>query len=218
MILVLYDPAHALESLIASLSKVGVVSIVASSLAHVRELLEQEPAVAILSTVGSLEIPPLCQIAQAVSVPLYVVSGEQSGLRRVRAMQLGVHQYYIAPFSHLQVIHDLGATRYRHQQRVHYAGFSFDMSNMTAWFSGAQLTLSSQQFRALLTLARNVGQPVSRLQLSEAIWGGETPESANALDATIHRLRGRLPNEAGLRLQSIYGIGYRLAVESVYLS
>lgn len=215
MLVILYDSAGHLDTVRPTLQLVGMVCVSAVSVTHLRQLLDNDQPSAIISSADLPEVQLLCQVTQAAGVPLYLVSQQQSGMRRVHALRMGAHQYYIAPFSHVQLVHDLGATRYRTERRLHFGGFSFDLVNLAAWNNGVQLTLSGQQFRALLTLARSIGRPVSRVHLSEAIWGGDSPESSNALDALICRLRKKLGDDAGLLVQAIYGIGYRLVVQNI---
>jgi DNA-binding response OmpR family regulator len=63
-----------------------------------------------------------------------------------------------------------------------------------------------------LTLFRNIGRPVSRAHLLEGV-GREADAPSRALDSQIYRLRTKLGLQAsrGLRLQTVYGQGYRLA-------
>ncbi|WP_211473615.1 helix-turn-helix domain-containing protein [Collimonas humicola] len=71
--------------------------------------------------------------------------------------------------------------------------------------------LTEREFRLALALFRKPGQAVSRAYLMKSM-GHDGELTTRALDSQIYRLRAKLGLYAarGLRLQTVYGQGYRL--------
>jgi len=75
---------------------------------------------------------------------------------------------------------------------------------------GSEIPLTDTDVTILAALADSEGKPVPREALMQRLWGDNGPGSANALHATVYRLRKRL--EQGGRalspLQAVSRVGY----------
>jgi DNA-binding response OmpR family regulator len=82
--------------------------------------------------------------------------------------------------------------------------------------SGAPLTLTRREFQLLVFMAEHPGQVLSREQLQDRVWGMDAEITLNAVDATIKLLRKKVddPFEDKI-IQSVRGMGYRLAVKEI---
>jgi|GEM_PF-5236758 len=146
------------------------------------------------------------------TLPLFVISQEGSALDRVVALQNGITQYYLQPFSYTRLIYDIGTTEYTtNQTAIKAVGpFHVDPINQAIAYRGTVLFLSKKQYALLNLLLSRHDRVVSRVQIWEAVWGLEQYPLANCIDALVSRVRKQLPQAISCKIEQVYGIGYRL--------
>lgn len=69
------------------------------------------------------------------------------------------------------------------------------------------IELTSKEFDLLILFTEHQGQPLKREQILQQIWGDDYFGSDRVVDDLVRRLRKKMP---GLRLETVYGYGYRL--------
>ena len=77
---------------------------------------------------------------------------------------------------------------------------------------GKEVVLSYKEFNLLMVLLEAKGKVVNREQLLSRVWGEYYGES-RTLDVHIRKLRVKLGKKAGSYIQTVKGIGYKLAKE-----
>lgn len=78
---------------------------------------------------------------------------------------------------------------------------------------GQEIPLTAKEYEVALFLFRQVGQPVSRQTISEAIWKSPLSETGRTVDTHVSRVRSRLGLKDGIygyMLEQVYGYGYLL--------
>jgi DNA-binding response OmpR family regulator len=77
---------------------------------------------------------------------------------------------------------------------------------------GMALELTHKEFCLALLLFRNLGRPLSRAYIHEAVWTHDTLLPSRTLDTHVSRVRNKLllKPEHGFRLAPVYSYGYRL--------
>lgn len=97
-----------------------------------------------------------------------------------------------------------------------FGNWVFDRTHNTAHVRDAQgehqVVLTEREFRLAVALFQHLGVPLSRSHLLEYSGVSGEEGGSRALDSHIYRLRGKLflGRANGIRLQTIYGHGYRL--------
>ena len=91
-------------------------------------------------------------------------------------------------------------------------GAEFHHDAHTVRLNGHAVTLTAKEFHLALTLFRNIGRPMSRAHLLEAVWGQSQDIQTRTLDVHISKIRTRLGLRAenGFRLLPVHSFGYRL--------
>lgn len=86
-----------------------------------------------------------------------------------------------------------------------------DPATWDVWIRGERLTprLSQREFELLSILASTPGTVRARDELGAAVWG-KGKFDYNMLNQLLHRLRKRLVAHAGVRIESIPRVGYRI--------
>lgn len=85
-----------------------------------------------------------------------------------------------------------------------------DVEAQKATVAGSLLTLSPKEFSLLAHLARNGGKVFRRHELLRAVWGASFVGDSNTIDVHIAWLRHKLGAQAGVRITTLRGVGYRL--------
>jgi DNA-binding response OmpR family regulator len=82
-----------------------------------------------------------------------------------------------------------------------------DEAAMTAHIDGAQVPLTTTEFRLLADLARNAGVVRTRPALLEDVWGYVWAGDTRLVDVHVQRLRAKLGSEL---IETVRGVGYKL--------
>lgn len=92
--------------------------------------------------------------------------------------------------------------------------FKFDLLLKTASVRGKPVELKPKEFEIAVMLFQNAGQIVPREQIMESVWGRELVMTSRTLDTHMSQVRTKLQLnlDNGVRVTTIYTIGYRLDV------
>lgn len=93
-----------------------------------------------------------------------------------------------------------------------FGHYAFDRITNRVTVENIVIRLTKKEFELALLLFRNLGKPLSRDQIHEAIWRSARVPSSRTLDTHVAKLRSKLSLclENGYRLMPIYGYGYWL--------
>ena len=77
---------------------------------------------------------------------------------------------------------------------------------------GSVIDVTHKEFYLALLFFRNIGRPLSRAYIHEAVWIRETAVPSRTMDTHVSRVRNKLQlkPENGFRLVPVYSYGYRL--------
>ena len=147
------------------------------------------------------------------SIPVILLTANDTDLDIVNGLELGADDYITKPFS-LAVLRARVNTQLRKKPSatvpnsvIIIGDYSFDFSTMEFSVRDNKVELSKTEQKLLRLLIENRGTVMSRSALVDRIWtdGAEYVEE-NALSVTVKRLRDKL--EAHQYIKTIYGIGY----------
>jgi two-component system response regulator TctD len=139
---------------------------------------------------------------------------------RVRGFSLGALDYIPKPFDLTEFAVRVGA-KLKSKNSLARGPFRLDLMKLEAQakFAGKlqNLELTPPQFKLLRLLLSHFEMPVSREQILKEVWGENVHVSARAVDHAVSDLRRKIA-ETGSRIESVYGVGYRLDVAKESLS
>ena len=159
----------------------------------------------------------VCKAIRAKSrVPVIMVTALVEEIDRLLGLELGADDYICKPFSPREVVARVKAVLRRagaHENELLPAGLQINKKHHTAIINNTQLKLSPVEFALLSHLAAHPGQVFSRDQLMSAIYTDYRIVSDRTVDTHVKNLRGKLSdaNPGPELIESVYGIGYRLA-------
>jgi two-component system alkaline phosphatase synthesis response regulator PhoP len=143
--------------------------------------------------------------------------GEESD--KLVGLELGADDYMVKPFSPKELVARVRAVLRRAEggaaaAEVLRAGeLALDLPRMRLTVGDRPVELTATEFQLLATLARQPGRIFTRAQLLDAVHGVAFDSYERAIDAHIKNLRRKIetdPHEPR-HIQTVYGVGYRLA-------
>lgn len=187
--------------------------------AVVEHVLRERPAAVLLD----LQLPDghgfdICRALRGfTTIPLIMVTGQNSERDRLEGLDLGADDYIGKPFAVREVIARLRALLRRSSgwQGSSVQPLRIDAGALTAAWFGRTLSLTPVEFRLLERLARRPGMVLSRAQLLDALHLDERDTSDRTIDSHVKNLRRKLKaiTPAFDPVESVYGVGYKLVLE-----
>jgi len=145
-----------------------------------------------------------------VRTPILFLTARTHEAEIIQGLDLGADDYITKPFSARELRARIRA-RLRSGQPpdediLHCAEIEIDTARVEVRKGGEKADVTPQEFKLLVTFARNPGRVLSRDQLIDLAWGGQTFVTDRAVDAHIVNLRRKLGPEL---IASVRGMGYR---------
>lgn len=97
-------------------------------------------------------------------------------------------------------------------EQIQYSQYIFEPRTGKLSMHGDSVDLTQKEFDLALLLFRNLGRPLSRAYILEAVWLRDIEIPSRTMDTHISRVRTKLKlrPENGFRLAPVYSYGYRL--------
>jgi two-component system response regulator QseB len=142
-------------------------------------------------------------------IPVLILTARDTVAERITGLDAGADDYLVKPFNLDELAARVRALLRRKSGRtdpiIEHGRLMLNPVNHEVFLDGRPITLSAREFSLLLTLLQRPGEPQSRAQLEESLYGwGEEIES-NAVEVYIHSLRQKLGNEI---IRNVRGVGY----------
>ena len=100
------------------------------------------------------------------------------------------------------------------QLRIAFGDVVYDREARRVWCAGDEVTLTPRELRLFDILFLRAGAPVSIDTLQDYVWHDEAPPASNALAVYVSYLRRKLGGSHKAVVETMRGIGYRLASKS----
>jgi two-component system, OmpR family, response regulator len=156
--------------------------------------------------------------ARGVWTPVLMLSAKDGEYDLADAFDLGADDYLIKPFSFVVLIARLRALVRRgapERPAVLTAGdLELDPARHRVTRSGEELALTPREYSLLEFLMRHRGVAVSKSEIVRSVWDTNFDGDDNIVEVYIGYLRRKLRSPlTGHRIETVRGVGYRLADE-----
>ena len=138
---------------------------------------------------------------------------------RVAGLEAGADDYLAKPFSLNELLARMHAIiRRKHKlekNEVNVHGFLLDIKNHQLSFNKQKINLTNKEFEIFNYLVLNKNRVISRMNLTEHVWGDilEINSDSNFVDVHVKNLRKKLSVFAPINwLETVRSIGYRLNI------
>jgi DNA-binding response OmpR family regulator len=154
-------------------------------------------------------------------VPILMLTARSEEIDRVLGLEVGADDYLTKPFGVRELLARVKAMLRRvelfresasgNEQTVLTAGVvTIDLAQHTVTVEAQPVELTPKEFDLLALLVKNPGRAFARDYLLERVWGYEYGGFDRTVDTHVLRLRKKLGN-AGDQIETVWGVGYRLA-------
>lgn len=151
-------------------------------------------------------------------IPVIFISARDADFDRIMGLEMGSDDYLAKPF----LPRELVIRTHRILERVYNKASEYQTTMISIYpyildESKRQISkdqdivdLTSKEYDLALLFVKHKGQALSREQIINYIWGEDYVGTDRSVDDLVRRLRKKLPQ---LRIETIYGYGYRMAVK-----
>jgi two-component system OmpR family response regulator len=146
--------------------------------------------------------------------PVLIITARDQLSDRVRGLDAGADDYIVKPFQRDEMLARLRAVLRRSRGGVtpvlRWRDVEIDPAARIVTRGGKRVGLSANEFRILQALFESRGRALSREQLQDRLYGGDTEIGSNTVAVYVHQLRRKLGD--GMLVTEI-GFGYRVRDE-----
>lgn len=163
---------------------------------------------------GAYGMDMLRDLRASSEVPVLVLSARTDTSDKVRALALGADDYMTKPFWPEELVARVRARLRRPTMSrasvVEVGPLRIDLDRREAHVAGARVDLTRVELGILAALAEQPGKAATRSFLASRVLDGEREGAERTLDVHVSRLRKKLG--PGTFVETVWGIGYRLAL------
>jgi DNA-binding response OmpR family regulator len=210
-----------LAAITQDLAPFGIELLQAHSVAGLLQQLKHSEASAVLIEDDPTEIADwlaVLQMRMTTAVPVIVV-GAPRGLGMAEALRNGATDFIDYDGSFAQLLARLqaraGVQCADARQRLEVGPYVLCASNSSIRCGETEINLTAREFSLAWVLFSSEGRVVSLPSLSARVWGRSNDVCKRTLEQHVYKLRRKLLGDTSatrLRIQAIYGIGYRLDI------
>jgi DNA-binding response OmpR family regulator len=148
----------------------------------------------------------------------YIILTARGNLEdRIKGLDLGADDYLPKPFSLLELQSRMQAISRRksgnNDPLIELGDFNIDLNKRAVRCEEKEIDLSRKEFDLLSYMVLHKNRPLTRMQLSEHIWGSFSDDDydSNYIDVHIKNIRKKMAAHAPVDwLQTLRGIGYKI--------
>jgi len=136
---------------------------------------------------------------------------------RIKGLEAGADDYLAKPFSLTELLARMHAIiRRKHKletNEINVHKFTLDIKNHKVCFNGEKVNLTNKEFEIFNYLVLNKNRVISRVNLTEHVWGDilEINSDSNFVDVHVKNLRKKLSAYAQIEwFETVRSIGYRI--------
>jgi two-component system OmpR family response regulator len=158
------------------------------------------------------------ELRKTSRVPIVFLSSADEEIDRVLGLELGGDDYLGKPFSPRELVARAKAVLRRLEPQVAAKDvlrrglLALDEERFEASWNGNAVVLTITEFHLLAALLRAPGKVFTRDELISRAYDG-VAVSERTVDSHLRRVRAKLAAVGGQPIETVHGLGYRLAVD-----
>lgn len=159
-----------------------------------------------------------------MKLPVLMLTGYNEVKDKVEALDAGVDDYLVKPFSIEELLARLRALQRRalamqpdpqDSEQLQIGDLELNLANHDVTRAGRSIQLSNKEYQLLVFLMRSPNKVQSRLEILHGVWGESFYGDDNLLDVYIRYLRQKIetPDQPKL-IHTVRGVGFMMREES----
>lgn len=160
----------------------------------------------------------LCKIIkEKQEAPVIFLTARDEETNVVLGLDMGADDYIIKPFRLRELISRIHAVLRRYEKNsnrhiLSIKGVQIDTDNAKVYQNGKEIAFTNLEYKILLMLWNNPNRLLTRETLLERIWDvAGNFVNDNTLTVYMKRIREKLNDKEGNIIETVRGIGYRIA-------
>ncbi len=154
------------------------------------------------------------------NVPIIILTARGDDVDRVVGLELGADDYVTKPFNPRELVARVKAVLRRARQEapsqpvLEADGLRLDTARREVTVGGKPVTLRAKEFDLLAAFMRHSGIVLDRERLLQMVWGTDYYGDTRTIDVHVAWLREKLARAKRVKIQTVWGVGYKLVVDS----
>ena len=163
----------------------------------------------------------VCQeLRKTSNVPIIILTARDDDVDRIVGLELGADDYITKPFNPRELVARVKAVLRRAsneppaQPVLEAAGVRLDSASREVTVEGEPVTLRAKEFDLLAAFMSHTGTVLDRERLLQLVWGSDYYGDTRTIDVHVAWLREKLSGAKRVKIQTVWGVGYKLVVSS----
>jgi two-component system, OmpR family, response regulator len=156
--------------------------------------------------------------SRGLRTPVLLLTARGSTGEKVTGLRAGADDYLVKPFAFDELLARVEALHRRGGASDAFVlgAATLDARRRAIVLGAKAEPLTAREFALLSELASHAGEVLSRSKLVMTVWGPDFDGNTNVVDVYVGYLRTKMDRlaVAGLEIQAVRGVGYRLVVPS----
>ena len=171
-----------------------------------------------VADLGGAEVLKRAKEKMSAATPMMFITNSSAEDDIVSGVNAGADDYMIKPLRRGELVARVQALLRRAYpsqngaEQLQFGPYIFETRPGRLLRDGTVIDVTHKEFYLALLFFRNIGRPLSRAYIHEAVWIRETAIPSRTMDTHVSRVRNKLQlrPENGFRLVPVYSYGYRL--------
>ena len=160
------------------------------------------------------------ELRKTSNVPIIILTARGDDVDRIVGLELGADDYVTKPFNPRELVARVKAVLRRashepaSQPVLEADGLRLDTASREVTVEGQPVALRAKEFDLLTAFLRHPGIVLDRERLLQLVWGTDYYGDTRTIDVHVAWLREKLARAKHVKIQTVWGVGYKLVVET----
>ncbi len=158
------------------------------------------------------------ELRKTSNVPIILLTARDDDIDRIVGLELGADDYITKPFNPRELVARVKAVLRRASQEapsqavLEAGNLRLDTASREVTVRGKAVTLRAKEFDLLTAFLRHQGVVLDRERLLQLVWGADYFGDTRTIDVHVAWLREKLGKAKGVKIETVWGVGYKLVV------
>ena len=157
----------------------------------------------------------VCRTVQGADMGILILSARDGLEDRLKGLEVGADDYLVKPFHFEELLARTKAILRRRRpttgEVLHVGNLSLNDGTREVYRDGQLVELTTREFDLLKLLMQHPNQVLPRDRILDQVWGYNFYGDENNVEVYIRYLRQKLGDEDRQLIQTVRGVGYRIA-------